>query len=367
MAINWQFYHWHLEPSAICPLKCPRCPRMEHPNTPWLNHQMDLDFFKSFMTPERLASQVRRITMCGDVGDPIYCRDYLDIYRYIKQHNPDCHVFTVTNGSGKSRTWWEEFGSIANARDSINFSIDGYDNDSNRLYRVNSNFDSITDGIRALRSVNDKIFMNWALIVFRFNQRHLDHIVDLARALGMDAVQVTKSTKFGSKYGEAYQGDTDPLEPDAQWISGSHRYERSMIDISGRRQDRRDYLEINRTQYHKIAAQYQLAPVIPMCEIGNRGLYVNAEGVVFPCSWVSFPYETLTWRGKTVHWHDSFYAQYRDRMNLRRRSLEEVLVDPLWSACSRGWRDPAHTWVECGQKCEKKLVDESYAVGWETN
>lgn len=367
MAINWQFYHWHLEPSAICPLKCPRCPRMEHPDTPWLNHQMDLDFFKSFMTPERLATQVRRITMCGDVGDPIYCRDYLDIYRYIKTHNPDCHVFTVTNGSGKSSAWWEEFGSIANARDSINFSIDGYDNDSNRLYRINSNFDSIMNGIRTLRSTNREIFMNWALIVFRFNQLHVDHIVDLARGLGMDAVQVTKSTKFGSKYGEAYLGDADPLEPSAEWISSSHRYERSMIDISGRQQDRTDYLELNRARYHKILEDYQLTPVIPMCEIGNRGLYVNAEGVVFPCSWVSFPYETLTWRNKTIHWHDSFYAQYRDRMNIRNRSLEEVLADPLWSSCSRGWRDPARTWVECGQKCERDLVDESYAVGWETN
>ena len=138
MAIDWQFYHWHIEPSAICPLKCPRCPRTEHPETPWLNRQMDLQFFNSFMTPEMLANHVQRITMCGDVGDPIYCRDYLDIYRYIKQHNPRCHVFTVTNGTGKTKQWWQEFGTVANAYDSINFSVDGFDQTSNSIYRVNS-------------------------------------------------------------------------------------------------------------------------------------------------------------------------------------------------------------------------------------
>lgn len=367
MAIDWQFYHWHLEPSAVCPLKCPRCPRTEHPDTPWLNQQMDLDFFRSFMTPHRLINDVRRITMCGDVGDPIYCRDYLEIYRYIKKHNPRCHVFTITNGTGKTESWWQEFGSVANAWDSINFSIDGFDNDTNRIYRVNSNFDSIIRGIRALRSVNADIFINWALIVFRFNQDHINHVIDLARDLGMDAVQLTKSTKFGSKYGAAYQGEHDPLEPDPQWISNSHRYERSMIDISGRQQYRSDYLQHNHKRYIEVKQKYANAPVIPMCEIGNRGLYVNAEGVVFPCSWVSFPYQSLAWNGKTIAWKDSFFAKYRDRMNLRHRSLEEILHDPLWNHCSRGWRDPSHTWVECGQKCQHDLVDESYAVGWETN
>lgn len=367
MAIDWQFYHWHLEPSAICPLKCPRCPRTEHPGTPWLNTQMDLNFFQSFMTPQMLTDHVQRITMCGDVGDPIYCRDYLDIYRYIKQHNPRCHVFTVTNGTGKTKHWWQEFGHVANAYDSINFSVDGFDQASNNIYRVNSKFDSILDGIRHLRQANSDIFINWAVIVFRFNQDHINKIVDMARALGMDAVQITKSTKFGSKYGAAYQADDDPLEPDAQWISSSHRYERHMIDISGRQQDRQQYLAENKRRFEIIQTRYQSSPIMPMCEIGNRGLYVNAEGVLFPCSWVSFPYTSLSWRDKTINWSDSFFARYRDRMNLRQRALADILQDPLWNLCSRGWQDAKHTWVECGQKCQQDLVDENYAVGWETN
>lgn len=367
MAIDWQYYHWHLEPSAICALRCPRCPRTEHPDTPWLNYSMTLEFFQKFMTPERLRTQVKRLTMCGDVGDPIYCREYLDIYRYIKSVNPDIHVFTITNGSGKPAGWWREFAEIADERDSINFSIDGYDDASNNLYRVNSRWDSIMTGIRTLRENNPKIFMNWAVIVFQFNQDHLSDIESQARSLGFDGLQITKSTKFGSKYGDAYAGPTDPLEPTAEWISSTHRYERKTRNLSGRQQDTRDYLAHNQQRWEIIRDRYQDAPVIPLCEIGNRGIYVNAEGVVFPCSWVSFPYESLSDGNKTIKWRDSFFAKYRSHMNLNNRSLEEILADPLWSKCSAGWRDAGKTWVECSQKCQRSVADENYAVGWETN
>lgn len=366
MGINWQFYHWHLEPSAVCTVKCPRCPRTEHPDTPWLNKNMTLDFVKKFFTEEMLRNQVRRVTMCGDVGDPIYCKEYIDICRYIKSVNPDIHIFTITNGSYKKPEWWAELASVLNHRDTINFSVDGYDNASNNLYRVNSNYDSIIAGIKAVREHNSQVFLNWALIVFSFNQDHLNNITNQARALGMDGLQITKSTKFGSKYG-GYGGENDPLEPRPEYISSSHRYERYTENLSGRVQDITDYIDHNRQKYIEVIQQYANKPITPLCEIGNRGIYVNAEGVVFPCSWVSFPYHSLTHNNKTIEWKDSFFAKYRDRMNLNTRSFEEIIQDPLWTKCSQGFTDGNKTWVECGQKCSTVLVDETYAVGWETN
>lgn len=366
MGINWQFYHWHLEPSAVCTVKCPRCPRVEHPNTPWLNKNMTLDFVKKFYTEDMLRNYVRRVTMCGDVGDPIYCKEYIEICRYIKSVNPDIHIFTITNGSHKKTSWWEEFASVLNHRDSINFSIDGYDNASNNLYRVNSDFDSIINGIKTVRAHNKDVFLNWAAIIFSFNQDHLENIKNQARELGMDQLQLTKSTKFGSKYG-GYGGPADPLEPREEFISSSHRYERETYNLSGRVQDKTDYIEYNRQKYFEIKQQYQNDPVTPLCEIGNRGIYVNAEGVVFPCSWVSFPYISLQGKNKVIQWNDSFFAKYRERMNLNNRTFEEIIADPLWNKCSQGFVNADKTWVECEQKCSSQIVDENYAVGWETN
>lgn len=367
MAINWQFYHWHLEPSAVCALKCPRCPRTEHPNTPWLNKNMTLEFVQRFFTKDMLRNHVRRVTMCGDVGDPIYCKEYVDICRYIKSVNPNIHIFTITNGSYRKAEWWQELASVLDHRDAINFSIDGYNHDTNQIYRVNSDWASIMQGIKTMRAHNQSVFLNWAMIVFKFNQDHIDHICDLANKLGMDSVQITKSTKFGSKYGEAYGGVQDALEPRVEHISASHRYERYTRNLSNRQIDNQDYLNINQLKYQIIRQQYQDQPVIPLCEIGNRGIYVNAEGVVFPCSWTSFPYTSLTAGSKTIHWPDSFFAKYRQQMNLHHRTFEEIINDPLWVKCSQGFTDASKTWVECSQKCSAHLVDENYAVGWETN
>ena len=366
MAVNWQFYHWHLEPSAVCTLKCPRCPRVEHPDTPWLNKNMTLDFVKKFFTEDMLRNQVRRVTMCGDVGDPIYCKEYIEICKYIKSVNPKIHIFTITNGSHKKPEWWTEFGSVLNEYDTVNFSIDGYDNFSNNLYRINSNWDSIVDGINALRASNKDVFINWAMIVFKFNQSHINAIKKQATALGMDALQITKSTKFGSKYA-GYGGYNDPLEPSEEFISSSHRYERSTENLSGRIQNNAEYLEHNRNKYIEIKQQYQNSPITPLCEIGNRGIYVNAEGVVFPCSWTSFPYTSLTYGDKTIQWSDSFFAKHRQQMNLNTRSFDEIIADPLWNKCSQGFNNESKAWVECSQKCSTPIVDENYAVGWETN
>lgn len=366
MTINWQFYHWHLEPSAVCTVRCPRCPRVEHPDTPWLNKNMTLDFVKKFFTVDMLSNNVQRVTMCGDVGDPIYCKEYIDICRYIKSVNPNIHIFTITNGSYKRQEWWAELASVLNHRDTINFSIDGYDHQSNNMYRVNSDWDSIMQGIKTVKAVNPQVFLYWAMIAFKFNQDHISTITDQARALGMDGVQITKSTKFGSVYG-GYGGTEDPLEPRSEFISSSHRYERQLINLSDRQQDNLDYLKFNRQKYLEIKQQYQTSPITPMCEIGNRGIYVNAEGVVFPCSWVSFPYKSLDYKSKTIVWQDSFFARYRNNMNLNFRTFEDIITDPLWNKCSKGFTDADKSWVECSQKCTSSLVDEDYAVGYLTN
>lgn len=327
---------------------------------------MTLEFVRGFLDADMLMKNVRRITMCGDVGDPIYCRDFIDICRYIKSVNPAIHIFIVTNGSNRSSEWWQSLARVLDSRDTINFSIDGYDDTSNNLYRVNSDFASIITGIKTVRQHNSGVFLNWAMIVFRFNQDRINDIMHQAKDLGMDGLQITKSTKFGSKYGD-YGGDADELEPRSEFVSTSHRYERQTINLSGRQIDNRAYLDHNQHKYIEIQQQYREAPVIPMCEIGNRGIYVNAEGVIFPCSWVSFPYDSLSHGDKTIHWPHSFFAHYRDRMNLNNRTFDDIVNDPLWHKCSQGWRDPGKTWVECSQKCSADLVDANYAVGWETN
>lgn len=366
MTIDWPLYHWHLEVSGKCTLQCPRCPRTEMPNTPWINKELDLAFIQRLFAPDLLRSHVKRITMCGDVGDPIYASEFLDIIKYLKSTSPDLHIFVITNGSHRKPGWWSSLAGLLNHRDTINFSIDGFDHNTNILYRRGSDWDSIMQGMSIMCTRSDA-FVNWASIVFRFNQDHLDGIMQQAHHIGCDGMQFTHSTKFGSKYGGAYQGFEDPLEPRAEFVSDTHRYHRIYHKLSARHQDTTDYININEQKFLNIKKRYQDQDIVPMCEIGNRGMYVSADGVLHPCSWVSFPYHSMSNGNKTIHWKDSFHQRYRDRLSLHTRNLDTVLQDPLWQKLTSSWHQAQRTWVECSQKCSTQLVNREYAVQWLTN
>lgn len=363
--MNWQLYHWHFEISGKCTLKCPRCPRNDTAPVPWMNKELDLNFFKNLLTPELLTKEVKRITMCGDIGDPIYASQYLEIIEYIKTHNPKIHIYTITNGSYRKKEWWHQLAKISNEYDTINFSVDGYNNTTNNMYRIGSDWDSIMEGMRIMCQ-NSSAHVYWASILFSFNQDHIDHIKNLARDIGCDGVQLTYSTKFGSKYGEAYGGVDDNLEPRSEYISKTHRYERYFYPISDRKIDNSDYLALNQIRYTTVKEQYNKY-ITPMCSIGNRGLYVSADGVLHPCSWVSFPFTTMSTQRKTIEFKNSFHQLYRNKLNLKERSLSEVLTDPVWDKLYKTFDDQQSAWVECEQKCACSLVNQEYAVGWLTN
>ena len=102
--------HWHIEPSSICTLACPRCPRAEVPET-LLNRQLDLQFFVNQIGAD-MIKKIKRITFCGNDGDPIYCKQFLDICNWIKTVNPNMQLLIVTNGSYKKSSWWQKIAEI---------------------------------------------------------------------------------------------------------------------------------------------------------------------------------------------------------------------------------------------------------------
>lgn len=365
MKYPWQLYHWHFEVSGKCTLKCPRCPRNDEEPVFKLNKELDLNFFKKVLSPELLKNEVQRITMCGDIGDPIYASQYLDIVDYIKTHNDRIHLYTITNGSYKKDAWWRDFAKISNEYDTVNFSVDGYDQASNNLYRVNSDWDSIMSGMNIMCQ-HSKAFVYWATIVFQFNQDHLANIEQQAKSIGCDGLQLTLSTKFGSKYGERYNGDHDELEPRAEWISKSHRYERRLINLSGRQQLNQQFMAETQQRFEQVKNKHNTF-ITPLCEIGNRAIYVSADGLLHPCSWTSYTYREMGNDRKTIHFKDNFQNKFKDSINLHHRSLEDVLNDDAWSYLFNSFDDQRCAWVECEQKCHKSLVDQDYAVDYLTN
>jgi wyosine [tRNA(Phe)-imidazoG37] synthetase (radical SAM superfamily) len=332
-------WHFHIEISSKCTLRCPRCARQEVPDS-LINTELNLEFFKRNFTPEFVQANVEKITFCGDDGDPIYAHDLIPVIRYIKSIKP-VEIVIVTNGSHKKPDWWQELGSVLTAQDTVHFSIDGWDNKSNNLYRVNSDFNSILEGVTSLRSTSACRTI-WAAIAFRFNEDHITKIVALAQSYEFDAVQITKSTKFGSVY-PSY-GKHDTLEPDKKFVSSSHRFERDVIVLSSRGLNN----QTNATNIRLYQSVVESNGVKPLCEIGNKGLYIDARGRLFPCCWVANRYT-----------HNTEWQLLAEQFDLHNRVLAEVVTDDFWYT-----KFKAFQWQECQSKCSSARINEKYATEW---
>jgi len=330
-------WHFHIEISSKCTLSCPRCARQEVPNT-LVNTELNLDFFKRNFTPEFITNNISKITFCGDDGDPIYAHDLINVIQYIKSIKP-VEIVIITNGSHKKTKFWIELGNSLTDIDTVHFSIDGYDQNSNAKYRVNSDYNSIIHGIAALRGSSEcKII--WAAIAFEFNQNHLDYMQGQAKALRIDGFQLTRSTKFGKVY--TIYGSEDYLQPRNELISNTERFERELISYSGRQNV---IQPINIELYEKIKNNQD---IIPLCAIGNKGLYISARGLLYPCCWVANRYS-----------HNEEWQQISSKFNLHDRTIEDCLMDEFWNNEFQTFK-----WQECKTKCNNKVVNKNYATEW---
>ena len=337
--LKWD--HWHIEPSSICILQCPRCPRAEVPET-LLNRQLTLNFFKT-QIGEDTARNIRKITFCGNDGDPIYCRDLIEICIWLKTLNPTISIVIITNGSRKPVDWWQYLAKVLTKYDEIHWSLDGWDQHSNEQYRVGCDWTSIVKGLQTFRKHNLETYTVWASIAFRFNQSHTEQQKTLARTWGFDLYQLTKSTKFGSKYPAAY-GSADPLEPtNPDLVADTHRFERVSTVIS-----QKDRPGKSMTLMFQQRAQdlLQNTNYSALCMIGNKGVFLNSQGEFYPCCWTANRYEhNQSWQG---------------RFNLNQRTFQDILADPFWSTEFLKFSS-----LECQTKCvRERLTDFAHTTEW---
>jgi hypothetical protein len=196
-------------------------------------------------------------------------------------------------------------------------------------------------GITALRAAS-ACKITWAAIAFKFNEDYLAQMQQFAKDLGVDVFQVTKSTKFGSVY-PSY-GRDDPLEPSAKFVSGSHRFEREITTLT----DAKSWSKISFTNLELFNQTQSRNGVTPLCEIGNKGLYIDARGRLFPCCWVANRYN-----------HNSEWQQIAGNFDLHTRALSDAIADSFWSTEFQTFK-----WQECQTKCKSSTVDEKYATAW---
>lgn len=301
--------HLHVEVSSKCVLKCPRCPRTElKEDHPQINRDYSLNDFCSIFS-RTVLEKIKYLNFCGDIGDPIYATDFLSIVEYVKKTSPNTCVNIVTNGSYKDHDWWTTLGKCLTDSDRVTFSVDGWDHISNRVYRVNSDWNSIIAGIKSLRD-SSSVNIRWSTIIFRFNLTRLEEIKGLAAKLGVDQFDVVRSMKFGSNDARYLNRDgIDPLEP------------------PGQKEDRRYYRSANvLNRSYSMPAVARDTSLWQSCLNGTQMPFISVDGRFFPCAWFGSGYM-----------ENDFLEKYQDRINVRVHGIDAVLSDPCWQELKMRW------------------------------
>lgn len=287
----------HLEISSKCTLKCPRCPRTElEPGN--INQELDLQDFQTGF-PKDQISKIQNFIFCGDIGDPIYATNFLEIINYVKTYSK-ARVKIITNGSYKKSEWWQQLASNLDRNDQVTFSVDGWDNRSNNQYRINSDFDSIVQGIKTLRSVSDCV-IQWSTIYFEFNQSHIDQIRTLARSLGCNRFQTVKSSKFDHQYAV---NQIDLLKPRTDLVARTAVYE---FEVE----------QLNPDKYEDIPVAVPIrSHPWAKCLNYKKELFVSVDGLVMPCAWFNSEYH-----------YNNFVKRHKQNISIKHRSFFDIIED----------------------------------------
>ena len=155
---------FHIEPTSKCTLECPLCDRTWFYETFKKRnlHEINVDNIVNFIGVN--AS----ISLCGNNGDPIYHSNFLELCKKFKDNNCSLHIHT--NGSAKTKAWWEKLKNILTKDDCITFAIDGLE-DTNHVYRKNAKWNSIMTAIKTLKNRDFKTV--WQFIPFKHNQHQI--------------------------------------------------------------------------------------------------------------------------------------------------------------------------------------------------
>jgi MoaA/NifB/PqqE/SkfB family radical SAM enzyme len=266
---------FHLEPTNICTLKCPRCSRTkfieQFPNK-WSNKQLNLDDLKKFLDID-LTKKLFRLN--GNNGDPIYYDQLFELVEWIKTQGADVQI--TTNGSYRTIEWWETLGSLLTETDTVMFSIDGTpDNFTN--YRVNADWKSMATGINIITKSPAKTI--WKYISFSYNVTDVETVQKLSQELGFDEFYLVHSDRWDS--------ESDWLKPDG---------------LKGPREDaiikwhRKEKLDLN-----------------PKCK-NNKEHYISSDGFYIPCCFI----------GDFRFYYRSEFYKNQDNYDISKTTITQIL------------------------------------------
>lgn len=382
---NGRITQVHWEPTDKCNSACPMCPRYDAKgfeidtlaNTEWT-----LEGFKKAW-PVEFIRGLHKILACGNFGDPCACKEFVDIYEYLREVSPGIGLACNTNGSLRNPAWWARLGAVMkheqNGGNYCTFSLDGLE-DTNHLYRRNTVWKKIMENAQAFIDAGG--IAHWDFIVFEYNEHQIDEARELARTMGFKNFNVKRTTRWAGYKGLIKKQGYYPVYWKGKYLYDltqpnedrfKHNFEESTYFKQSKYQSIRmeDFKRMvgikngdNRFangQYHEI----DLTDFTIACRSvknarehqPNNEIFIAADGHVSPCCYLgSEPFIDTKVKAVDENYMKMIELQGGvDRLNMHKHNLYDILqLDIFQKWIPDTWQQDGNKSIrplKCGQCC----------------
>jgi MoaA/NifB/PqqE/SkfB family radical SAM enzyme len=270
----------HLELTERCQASCPMCDRNMkggklNPNLS-LN-ELSLSDIQQMFVPE-FVTQLDRIYMCGNFGDPIVADDTLEIFQYFRSVKNELTLGMNTNAGAKKPDWWRELARTLGTHSYVKFSLDGL-KDTNHLYRQGVNWDIAIENAQAFIEAGGKA--HWDYLIFEHNEHQVEEARELSERMGFKRFIPKKTGRFYSSVksdGKAEHQAVNRKGQEKQLLQKPKevKYQNKEIEKISELKEKYGSLE---TYFDNVKIKCKVAE--------EKNLYISAEGLVMPCCWVA--------------------------------------------------------------------------------
>ena len=340
----------HLEITAACNASCPMCARNinggeVNPQLP--QTELSLADIKRIFDP-KFVTQLDRVYMCGNYGDPVAARDTLETFTYFRTYNPNIHLSMHTNGSAKRPEWWAELARIIGRKGHVVFSLDGLE-DTNHLYRQGTVWSKIMENAKTYINAGGRA--RWDYIVFAHNEHQVEAAEALSKQMGFERFQFKKSARFFSmasgvtkemhqaanRKGMAttlLQAPTNPKYRNGA-LDELAKIAKSEAEIKFLPSRANDIPVLAAQKFHsdpdKKKPMEKYWDEVPIkCKVAEeKSLYVSAEGIVQPCCWTAGQMYVWYWTPKGGQIWNLIDQIGKDNLNATKVPLRDI-IDGLY-------------------------------------
>jgi len=292
------------ELTNYCNAACPMCARYSIDGV--LNKELVNTMHTSLaLIKEKIGTDiVKRLqyfTSCGNLGDGAMNPECLEIYKWLRQTNPDLQLTLHTNGGARTPEFWREMASLDVA---VNFAIDGLE-DTNHLYRRNVKWTKLIENVNAFLNAGGRA--TWSMLIFKHNEDQIESCRALSQQLGFKSFQIQQSSRWADFDHEGNWKDLDKIPVDGYFLEKSSQMSAPQIGEGGNTQ--KSNVDKDSFKGKRIDCK--------SCDVkhNNFEIYLAANGDVSPCCWLG---------DLKRHESKNIIKDY-DKVNLHHTSLEDIL------------------------------------------